>query len=896
MDLSRRNLMRTSVAAAVGAGVAGVASAEKDREGRETDNDDTQTEGAPSVVGELKRFSTTAFGCEMTGPFVFEDGSMLHSVQHPDTSNPAPFDKGGIGYYRDFTFEFDGDNDDFVEPSPPEGEEQDVVRAANLDFEVLIQEGDAINGGTERWGITQTPDGADVTTENFAGTTYGRSGSNPDANHFVATNDEGTDGYVFTNDENSPGNIVRTRITQNEAGEWEADPEDTINLPNLPQFRAIGGTRINCYGDLAPWNTPLSSEENYAHPRANLTGTISDIAEAGSGEGLRAAAYFWNRPNPSAIQSAVGEYDEVEGWYVQGYWNMSGVEHLAYHLGAEPVEAGDGNPIEPIGDVYPNPYRYGYHVDIRNPTAAPGDIEPIKYYVMGRTAWEAPDVLPDERTVYGCSDGDSKGIYKFVADEPIPSYDDPMDVAGTLYAPKITNDAAASGASPAQVPLEVEWIPMGHASNGEIESWIAEYDGTTQVDYLESHADWSEGDEVTEEVLKQADLEVIENGNRDYISDEDILEWAEQYEANGADGVDEELRRVPFLETRDAAKEIGATIEFNKAEGVDSIDGAEPGDFIYFGISEFNDDLAGPTNDGGDIALDRVDGGVIYRAELERDYNVSRLEPVIVGPDFTEEEAVMDADNAVRNVDNVYVMRDGRVLCCEDGWRGANRSYPNDAMFVYQPPVSVDVESAAVSYGETVELAVTASSLPAGFSGARLDVSVSNPEVAEITGASYNDAFGLTASPAISGDGSTVQLKVADTERAVQGGMDVTLATLELEGTGTGTTDLVVDVREMDDEDGDSIDVEARTGLLVTGPGPIGTGPDSGPGGKAPTDPDGDGRYEDVNGNGRMDYDDVVLLFENMESDAVKMNEAAYDFNENGELDFDDVVSLYEEI
>jgi secreted PhoX family phosphatase len=429
----------------------------------------------------------------------------------------------------------------------------------------------------------------------------------------------------------------------------------------------------------------ISSEENYAHPRANLTGTIGDIVAAGDGEGLRGAAYFWNRPNPSEIQTAVNEYDEIEGWYVQGYWNMTGVELLAYYLGAEPVTAGDGNPIDPIGDVYPNPYRYGYHVDIREPTA--DEPEPVKYYVMGRAAWEAPDILPDERTVYGCSDGDSKGIYKFVADRPISSYQNPMNVAGALYAPKITNGEAASGASPAEVPLDIEWWELGHASNAEIESWIAEYDDVTQVDYLESHVDdWTEGDEVTEEVLKEADLEVIENGNNDYIPDEDIVEWAEQYDEHGPDGVDEELRRVPFLEARAAAKEIGASIEFNKAEGVASKDNAKPGDYVYFGISEFNDDLEDPApDDGGDIALDRVDGGVVYRAELGPRYDVSTLEPVVVGPDFTSEEAMEDVDNSLRNVDNVYAMRDGRVLLCEDGWRGGNRSYPNDGLYVYEP-------------------------------------------------------------------------------------------------------------------------------------------------------------------------------------------------------------------
>ncbi|OYR43822.1 alkaline phosphatase PhoX [Halorubrum sp. Ea8] len=690
VDQSKRRLMKASVAALVGAGVSGTASGAEDSyrgysPADSTDDEDTQTSGAPSVVGDLKRFSTTAFGAEMTGPFVFEDGSLLISVQHPSRDNPEPYDRAGVGYYEGFQFSFDGENDDFSESPAPVEEQQDGVFAAAGDFEYLIREGDAINGGTERWGITQTPDGRDVTTENFAGTTYGDSGYNPDANHFVATDDDGTEGFLFTNDENSPGNVMRTPLSQTEDGEWEADAENAINAVNTDAFREIGGTRINCYGDLSPWNTPLSSEENYAHPRANLTGTIGDIVEAGDGEGLRGAAYFWNRPNPSEIQPAVNDYDEVDGWYVQGYWNMTGVEHLAYHLGAEPVESGDGNPIEPIGDVYPNPYRYGYHVDVRNPTGAPGELDPVKYYVMGRAAWEAPDFLPDERTVYGCSDGDSKGIYKFVADRPISSYCDPMDVAGTLYAPKITNDEAASGKSPAEVPLDVEWLPMGHASNREVESWIAEYDGVTQVDYLESHADWSEGDEVTEAVLKQADLEVIANGNEDYVSDEQIVEWAEQYAERGPDGVDEELRRVPFIETRAAAKEMGASIEFNKAEGVDSVDDAEPGDYVYFGISEFNDDLAGPTNDGGDIALDRVDGGVVYRAELGPRYDVSTLEPVVVGPDFTSEEAMKDVDDSLRNVDNVYAMRDGRVLLCEDGWRGGNRSYPNDAMYVYEP-------------------------------------------------------------------------------------------------------------------------------------------------------------------------------------------------------------------
>jgi secreted PhoX family phosphatase len=874
--------MATSVAAALGASVAGLASAEEVPE--------SDTPGAPSVKGSLKRFSTTAFGAEVTGPFVFEDGSLLYSLQHPEGENPEPFNRAAVGYFSGFNFEFDGNNDDFTEVGIPDTEDKKrAVRSASGDYTILVQGREPINGGDERLGVTQTPDGTDITQDNFAGTQYGGAATNPDCNQFVPTNDAGTEGYLFTNWENSPGCVSRVFISQDEDGEWTADTDDAMNLTNTKSLRDLGGTRINCYGDLSPWGTMISAEENYAHPRVSLTATVGDVVEAGSGEGLLGGCQFWNRPNPSDIQDAVDSYEDVDDWYVQGYWALTGVEFLAYYLGAQPDDqSGDTNlATTPIDDVYPNPYRYGYFVDFREPTAA--EPEAVKYWVMGRASWEAPDIQGDEKTVYGCSDGDSKGIYKFVADEPIPSYENTDDIAGTLYAPKITNDAAnvaetddGERNSPAQTPLKVEWIELGHATNGEVASWIAEYDDVTQADYLDAHAetDW-ETDPAT--ALEEADLEVIENGNQNYITNEEIVEWAAQYEANGPDGVDEDLRRVPFLETRAAAKEIGASIEFNKAEGVDSVDDSQPGDFVYFGISEFNDALA---DDEGDIQMDRVDGGVVYRAELDPHYDVSTLEPVIVGPDFTDGPS--DADDALRNIDNVYTMRDGRVLCCEDGFGGPSRSYENDGLYVYQPNVTVDVASMAVDNGAVGNVALEASSLPAGFSGAKITVSVTDPDVATITGVDFPGTLGLTEA-AVSDDGSRATIRVADTDRNVQAGRKVQLASFGVRGDGTGTTDLAVEVHEMDDEAGSDIDAEAREGVFVTGPPTVTAG-------TAPTDPDGDGSYEDLNGNGRLDYEDIEILFTEFDSDSVRLNKAAYDFNENGELDYDDIVSLYQEV
>ncbi|WP_049908520.1 alkaline phosphatase PhoX [Halorubrum distributum] len=885
VDMNRRGLMRASVAAALGASVAGVVSADEVPE--------SDTPGAPSVRGDLKRFSTTAFGAEVTGPFVFEDGSLLYSLQHPEGGNPEPFGRAAVGYFSGFQFEFDGSNDDFQEIGVPDTQEkQRQVRSAAGDYEVLIQGKEPIQEGSELLGVPQTPDGTDLTE--FAGSSGGY-GENPDCNQFVATDDEGTEGYLFTNWENYPGAISRVPLSRDEPGEWSADvdSEETINVVNTEPFRDIGGTWVNCYGDLSPWGTMISAEENYSHPRVSYTYTVGDIVESGTGVGKIGGCQFWNRPNPSEIGNALGDYvddGEIEEEFtIQGYWSQAGIEKLAYYLGAEPVDqAGDDNlATTPIADVYPNPYRYGYFVDIRDPAGDPPN--PIKYWVMGRASWEAPDIQGDRQTVYGCSDGDSKGIYKFVADEPIDEYDDTDDIAGTLFAPKITNDAANAAEagernSPAQTPLDVEWLPLGSATNGEVESWIAEYDDVTQADYLETHADtdWQTDPAAA---VREADLEVIRNGNQNYVTNEEIVEWAAQYEENGPEGVDEELRRVPFIETRAAAKEIGASIEFNKAEGVDSVDGSEPGDFVYFGISEFNDALA---DDEGDVQMDRVDGGVVYRAELEPDYNVSTLEPVIAGPDFTDTPE--DADDALRNIDNVYTMRDGRVLCCEDGFGGPARSYPNDGLYVFQPHVRLDVSSVAVGQGDAVEAEVVARNVPDGLSGGEFTVSVADPEVVGITSASYPDAVGLSEPPTITDDGATASFRFADIDDAMEpADTDFTLATVTLSGRGAGVTDIDT-AGSFDDDDGEAVDVEARSGLAITGPANIGSGGDS------PTDPDGDGYYEDVNGNGRVDYADVELLFRNLESDSVTSNARAFDFNQNDRLDFDDVVSLYAEV
>jgi len=65
------------------------------------------------------------------------------------------------------------------------------------------------------------------------------------------------------------------------------------------------------------------------------------------------------------------------------------------------------------------------------------------------------------------------------------------------------------------------------------------------------------------------------------------------------------------------------------------------------------------------------------------------------------------------------------------------------------------------------------------------------------------------------------------------------------------------------------------------------------PGGDTPLDADGDGLYDDTNGNGRTDFADVVLFFNQMTWIAVNEPVPAFDCNGNGHIDFADVVWLF---
>lgn len=409
---------------------------------------------------------------------------------------------------------------------------------------------------------------------NPAGTASIKQSNNPDFNAFIPSNTIGSEGYLFSAWEDRPGGVSRLSIAKQNDGSWRVN--DAINV----YFGNVRGTMINCFGTVSPWGTPLTSEENY---EAENT--------------LR-----WN-----------------DASYSTGYPNYADVLKIKDYLGG----------------TFPNPYDYGYIVEITQPKMATPVA--VKHFTMGRYAHENPVIMPDKKTVYLTDDGSNKGFYKFVADVAGDMS------AGTLYAAKVTQDATNDTA---KAGFDIEWIMLAHATNAQIANWVRSYDGIDETDYVA--------------------------GSSNYITDAEVATWA----AGGA--VD---NRVAFLETLRAAKAKGATVEFNKMEGINiNYDGAKDRSvpFMYVAMAEVRGAMA---DTSGDIQVKENRCGAVYRFGFDENYNVDRMQPVLVGGAYNGTSTTDKCDvNGIAQPDNIEVLDDGRVLIGED-----SSNHVNNMLWVYNP-------------------------------------------------------------------------------------------------------------------------------------------------------------------------------------------------------------------
>ena len=316
---------------------------------------------------------------------------------------------------------------------------------------------------------------------------------------------------------------------------------------------------------------------------------------------------------------------------------------------------------------FPNPYRYGYIAEITKPTQAAPVV--VKHYTIGRYEHENSVVMPDRKTVYASQDDTGGVLFKFIAANP-------EDLSsGTLYGAKLTQDEGST--EPSTTGFDVSWLALATANNATIEAWIGEYDGIDSSDYVEGQTSY----------MSMADVEAWANGDASYPD----LESGGSAVTAGQPMDD----RSAFLESRQAARLKGATAEWRKLEGLnisqhramEAVGGVESvadedvtQAYLYMAIADLDKTLI---DDEGDIQLSaRVkDCGGVYRAKLEENYDLARIEPVIMGGTYRSSlDGAERCDvNQLSQPDNVIVMKDGRILIGEDGFQ------ENNTLWMYDP-------------------------------------------------------------------------------------------------------------------------------------------------------------------------------------------------------------------
>ena len=220
----------------------------------------------------------------------------------------------------------------------------------------------------------------------------------------------------------------------------------------------------------------------------------------------------------------------------------------------------------------------------------------------------------------------------------------------------------------------------------------------------------------------------------------------------------------------------------------------------------------------------------------------------------------------------------------------------NGGLFSLPSVVTISVQSGEVGVGGSVSVPIVIDGVPDGVSGFVLTATLSNPGVAEITEAVLPSEFNLESV----NQPSPGQITVAAVDGGngiVPGDTNVVLLTLVVKGLSVGGTTIEVVVERLDDDSGFDIERKVEQGTLtVTEDTPAIVYPTLPGMGSAVQDIDGDGKTEDINGNGRLDFADLVALFEHLDSSAVQDNPEYFDFNGNGEVDMADVLELFNEL
>ena len=124
----------------------------------------------------------------------------------------------------------------------------------------------------------------------------------------------------------------------------------------------------------------------------------------------------------------------------------------------------------------------------------------------------------------------------------------------------------------------------------------------------------------------------------------------------------------------------------------------------------------------------------------------------------------------------------------------------------------IGVQSATIGVGQTTTLPIVLSEAPDGLAGLDIVATLTDPRVASKVGAEL-PGFGLTSVEQTSA--SEVRFRAVDIAGIVEAGaVDATLATLTMHGDKNGSTDVLIEVIRLDDEDGNPISPDVFPGTV----------------------------------------------------------------------------------
>lgn len=141
----------------------------------------------------------------------------------------------------------------------------------------------------------------------------------------------------------------------------------------------------------------------------------------------------------------------------------------------------------------------------------------------------------------------------------------------------------------------------------------------------------------------------------------------------------------------------------------------------------------------------------------------------------------------------------------------------------------------------------------------------------------------------VSQSDNEVRVRGADLDDAIrEGASGLVLVRIQVKGLSPGVVDVGITVGLFTADGGQAVTPTLQPGRIEFFQGPaaleVGLSP--------PKDLDGDGKFEDVNGDGAFDAQDSVVLAFNLENPVVLSGVPFFDFNGDGQITFADAIAL----